>query len=221
MNNVNSLYFDTRTQAAGGDFNKLYPGAGNGVFRAAVATAFLCTGVHCIPGSKLNGWGCDKGDSINCYNAEHIIAKANKEILPECPVSTKDVGGNLIMAWGVWNNQISNRHMNEKVAIYGRDIVKLAYDSVYLACKGAHPVSYPAELCLGPDPVTDSIALYICIAVVLIFAVVFGIHLYKNRETICAEPRAAVQLNTISIVADDNSSSEQESNATSLDSLER
>lgn len=135
--NLDYYYFDPNTY-----IESIIP-MNNDVFRQYIRNNIKCLGKWCID----KQWKCNFGDSKNCYNVEHIIPKANSiEEIKNCPL---DVQGNLIMAYGAWNQALSNRYYGEKNIIYSSDIVRSAYKSVYLACHKSEPNYYPLELCLS------------------------------------------------------------------------
>lgn len=100
-------------------------------FRRQVASTRDCTGKWCHHGN----WGCQRGDSSDCYNVEHIIDRNGPEFAshPEC----KDVPGNMIMAHGRWNQALGSRAASsytlstaEKTSAYGQDIMDRARSSI-------------------------------------------------------------------------------------------
>jgi len=134
--NLDYYYFDPNTYT-----ESIIPMT-NDVFRQYIINNIKCLGKWCID----KQWKCNFGDSKNCYNVEHIIPKANS--IQEIKSCSLDVQGNLIMAYGAWNQALSNRYYGEKNIIYGSDIARSAYKSVYLSCHGFEPNYYPPELCL-------------------------------------------------------------------------
>ena len=140
----------------------------NDVFRQYTRNNIKCLGKWCID----KQWKCNFGDSKNCYNVEHIIPKANSiEEIKNCSL---DIQGNLIMAYGAWNQALSNRYYGEKNIIYSSDIVRSAYKSVYLACHKSEPNYYPLELCLLEEEILY-IYSFVC---VLIFLYYFYNHIF-------------------------------------------
>lgn len=91
-----------------------------------------CTGIWCKNGT----WGD--------YEVGYIIPK-----LGNCSV---DVLGNLIMVYKDWNQALDDGYYGERVKIYGINLVKFAYKSVYQSCYGFSPLSYPQQLCLVNNP---------------------------------------------------------------------
>jgi hypothetical protein len=173
-------YYDPRTYMGGPneDPQKEYPSAGNTNYRKLVSKNYRCIGKQCAINADQNGWGCPDGNR-KCYNAEHIIALASTEIpiLKDCGKSHRDIAGNLIMAYGNWNQDMKESHINEKVEIYGADLVKSAYDAVYFHCFQKKPDSYPPELCLSAG---SSPYMWIIIVLVGIVLIVCGAYYYTH-----------------------------------------
>lgn len=97
-----------------------------------------------------------------------------------CPV---DIEGNLIMAYGAWNQQMSNSYYGEKAEIYGSVIFKSAYRSIYKACYLKDPVTYPEELCLSSY---TGLHIAIIVLVISLIVMIIGIFLllkYKKEST--------------------------------------
>jgi hypothetical protein len=137
--NVNNFYFNIATYKKSND-----PINNRGEFIAALSKEKInCTGQWCINGD----WKCTNGNA-ECYHMEHIIPKGN--IIPElngCPLSSYNIRSNLVMSYGRWNIQLSNRYLGEKSLIYGDTIMTQAYQSVWNACKGTSG-AIPYDLCL-------------------------------------------------------------------------
>lgn len=136
-NNSNYFYFDPNTY-----MESIVP-MNNDIYKKYIRDRIKCIGKWCID----NEWKCNFGNSRPCYNAEHIVARSNsiKEI-EHCSV---DIQGNLIMAYGAWNQDMKNSYYGEKNIVYGEEIFKSAYRSIYLACYGSEPKYYHMELCLS------------------------------------------------------------------------
>lgn len=136
--NFNSYYFDPVTYKEDTTSMTVQ------VYKDYIKNSYPCNGEWCVE----NKWGCALGNSKNCYNVEHIIPKANTILeIYGCPT---DIRGNLIMAYGAWNQELSNSYYGEKSLIYGSSIFRSAYRSVYRACLNKESLYYPDELCL-PD----------------------------------------------------------------------
>jgi hypothetical protein len=140
--NENSLFFDQQTfgYLTGNDniCRKLSP-VSNTKFRDYINLQFNCTGQHCIN----NQFICEQGDSRNCYNVEHIIEKS-QTVRAICQDTKCDVNifGNLVMAWGVWNQQLGqlsrnspNDSYHEKLIVYGQNV----FDQVISAIEQCNP----------------------------------------------------------------------------------
>jgi hypothetical protein len=88
-----------------------------------------CEGRWCID----DEWKCGFGNSEECYNLEHIIDKKNSDV-EFGDTYNKNILGNFIFAYGLWNQQIGRIKdwpsiKNEKREIYG-NIFEQAYQSV-------------------------------------------------------------------------------------------
>lgn len=143
ISNANDFFFSPQTY--GGHLNCANVKTNND-YRKLINTKFPCIGAHCVKASSP--WGCIQYNSQNCYNVEHIIPE--KHNIPELEGCNVNVHGNLIMAYGLWNQQLSNTFFYEKKLIYG-DIFIKAYDSVYYCCKGQIPTSIPVPNCIISD----------------------------------------------------------------------
>lgn len=123
----------------------------NNDYRKLINSKYPCIGAHCVKASSP--WGCIQYNSQDCYNVEHIIPESHN--IPEIEGCDVDIHGNLIMAYGLWNQQLSNTFFHEKKLIYG-DIFTKAYESVYYCCKGQMPTSIPVPNCGITDAPTLS-----------------------------------------------------------------
>lgn len=138
-----------------------------------------CVGVWCPPGGS---WCAGS----QCYQVEHMIPRKNTISGLEgcCGTATKnhcDNTANFIMAYGTWNNQLSNSYIGEKVEIYGREKMMHAYVEIYKSCHGENPKTIPGDLCSGTETNMLLITSIICISiVVLVVFSVLGWH-YFNR----------------------------------------
>lgn len=101
-------------------------------FRTKLEDVMKCSGQHCLANpSTKNSWGCKEVGgklSQNCYQIEHIIPK--KHNIPELSECDVEIAGNLVMSYGVWNQEMGNGSFGEKELIYG-DIWARAYEAVY------------------------------------------------------------------------------------------
>lgn len=166
--NDNGYYFVPITYGAGN--YKCNTINNNTQFRDKINSMFECTYSHCMID---NTWGCNFGDSQNCYNVEHIIPKNNK--LTELSGCNTNIYGNLIMAYGKWNQELSDGYLDEKILIYG-DIFTNAYTSVYECCHNHLPTSVPE--C---DNTIYRLIILICICVAIIVAfTIVSLILYKS-----------------------------------------
>lgn len=164
--NTNSWYVDETTYAASTDSMT----AQN--YRNHIRNTIVCTGRWCVDGK----WNCAPGNSRDCYNVEHIIPKANS--IKEISGCSLDILGNYVMAYGAWNQALSNGYYGEKVTIYGSDIFASAYKSVYKACHGSYPSYYPIELCLSSSSSTTIFftVMFILAFLILIFVMCYIIY---------------------------------------------
>ena len=113
----------------------------------------VCSGKWC---NEEGGFGCQVGNSQDCYNQEHIIDLKNSD--PEFGNAfEKDILGNFIMAYGRWNQELGRLRdwesiKNEKREIYRSEIFDKAYKNV----KECHAKSTPQPSSLEKDD--DSIS---------------------------------------------------------------
>lgn len=94
----------------------------NRVFRAIINAVLPCQGLWCQDAM----FKCPPGDSRACYNVEHIIDQNGKEFPPELT----NIAGNMVMAWGQWNQEngrLAQRNyqaaQQEKVQVYSKERV--------------------------------------------------------------------------------------------------
>ena len=94
-----------------------------------------CSGDWC---DKNGGYGCMRNGvtTRECYEVEHIIDRKKSAPYIDGNLS-RDILGNLIMAYGQWNAQLGYRNsltwndvQNEKMEIYGETIFKRALEAV-------------------------------------------------------------------------------------------
>ena len=100
---------------------------------SASMRSVVCYGKWCIKGSKTGDWGCELSSvsSPFCYKPTMIIPNNNITELAGC---NHDIQGNMIMAYGVWANELGNGSWGEREIIFG-DIYYSAYAAVYECCK--------------------------------------------------------------------------------------
>lgn len=100
------------------------------------AEGIQCTGDWCIDGE----FRCPYGNSKSCYNMEHIIDIKNS--MPALAGWNKNIVGNIIMAYGKWNQDLGSMRWDnvesEKREIYGNDIVNRAMLNIQF-CHEEHP----------------------------------------------------------------------------------
>lgn len=137
--NDNYWYFDPRTftKSTLHAVTKITPQQ----YKTLINKDVPCVGQWCVD----SAWKCNVGDSQSCYNVEHIIPKGNT--IKEIGGCSTDILGNFIMSYGAWNQALSNKYYGEKVEIYGSEIVKSAYISIYKSCFNITPLVIPNELC--------------------------------------------------------------------------
>lgn len=127
--NTNGYFFINKTY---GGFESCTVIKNNTEYRNLINNKFPCIYAHCNPRASTP-WGCISRTNKECYNVEHIIPKEHN--IPELEGCNVNIRGNLIMAYALWNTQLSNSHYNEKKIIYG-NLFDRAYKSVYWCCKG-------------------------------------------------------------------------------------
>lgn len=118
-----------------------------------------CSGSWCIDGE----FKCKNNN--NCYHVEHIIDM--QESLPDVSSMSKNIIGNVIMAYGQWNVQIGNMKWinveREKRQVYGDKIVDRAIYNIE-KCNIVINTNYGDILSYG------LLAIVIC----FIFLVIYG-----------------------------------------------
>lgn len=176
VNNINYYAYDPRTYIGAAD--AIIPMT-SAAYRDIIRDTITCTGVWCVDGE----YKCGR-DNRRCYNVEHIIPVANT--IPAIAGCSVNIRGNYIMAYGQWNLIMSNRYYGEKKAIYGEDIVKSAYNSVFAACFGRIPATYPDELCLS-GTATDDYFVLIMVPFVIVSLVVVVIVIRRYPPAHCKE----------------------------------
>jgi hypothetical protein len=143
-------------------------------FRNLINKQLPCNYTHCQSKSSTP-WGCIFGNSQECYNVEHIIPqKHNISELKGCDVN---IPSNLIMSYGLWNQQLGNSHYHEKRLIYG-DLFDNSYKSIYWCCKNKNPETIPFSDCHNNNFGGGMITLLV---IVIIFSLIC-IYIIKNRS---------------------------------------
>jgi hypothetical protein len=175
--NANSFYFVKESYSAGEDPYKSNS-INNQLFRNTVISKLKCNYKHCIN----NEWKCDATNQ-ECYHVEHIIPTGHN--IPELLGCDVNIFGNLIMAYGKWNNQLSNKYLAEKRIIYG-EIFDKAYYNIYYNCKKQPTISNPiADICSSkPAPYVIYIiglTLFL-IAVIIMMLVVIYLSIKQQNE---------------------------------------
>jgi len=136
----------------------------NQLFRNYIKSNILCVGQWCISdlmgpfGKRNNGWNCPKDSKRNCYEVEHIIPIEND--IPELAWCDTNIFGNLIMAYGKWNGELSNGFLCEKKQIYGNEIYTKAYNSIVKCC--SRKITYISGIIIA-----ISILVIICSLIIL------------------------------------------------------
>jgi hypothetical protein len=140
-----------------------------------------CTGKWCITIDGVKQFGCTSETYDRCYRADQIISGGNK--IKELEGCSLDVMGNFIMSYSVWEQETFTGYYGEKNMIYGSNIVRTAYDSIYYSCYYKKPTSYPDELCLYQFDTTLLILLLVSIFIISIFLVLLYVrykHVYND-----------------------------------------
>jgi hypothetical protein len=182
--NQNNFYFDIKT------YTESTVSMNNQAYRDKVKASIPCNGQWCVD----NQWKCLPGNSKDCFNVEHIVARSNDILdIYGCPV---DIEGNLIMAYGAWNQQLSNSYYGEKAEIYGSVIFKSAYRSIYKACYHKDPTTYPEELCLSNNTGLHILIVLLVISLIIIIVGIFLFMKYKKESTeeIYADIKSSINL---------------------------
>lgn len=176
--NTNYYYFDPNT------YTESTKSIDNVEYRKMIQKTVKCTGKWCIN----DQWKCNGTDNQNCYNVEHIIPAANN--IKEISGCLVNIQGNLIMAYGKWNQQLSNEYYGEKALIYGNDIVKSAYTSIYRKCQGTpvnSHVEIPGELCLYTSPFASANIpqiIFLALFFIIVIIVVVYVVVKRRRENL-------------------------------------
>ena len=127
----------------------------NSDFRDFISELYDCDGPWCLNGT----FRCIYGNNKNCYNVEHIIDLNG----PEYTSENKNIYGNLVMAYGLWNQQLGRlfnypANMNEKTIVYGQDNMSRARQLIEYCSSRNQPNN-------GPNLVL--ILMIICIVILL------------------------------------------------------
>lgn len=156
--NENNYYFVNKTYGRNLGIEICTVNEGTKSFRNVLNKQMPCNGAHCQPNASTS-WGCLKNNSQECYNVEHIIpVKHNISELLDC---NANIYGNLIMAYGLWNQQLGNTHYAEKKLIYG-NVFDEAYKAVYWCCKNhTVPNSIPVPNCPPVEPRSANVGMII------------------------------------------------------------
>jgi hypothetical protein len=145
-------------------------------FRYQITTKIKpCIGIHCSNGE----WKCPN-NNVDCYHAEHIIPISNN--IPELTGCDANIYGNMIMAYGLWNTQLSNGKLPEKHIIYG-DVFLKAYNAVYKCCHNGNLPTYNPIVNECPIKNSQYWIMLIIIAVVAFISLIIGaIIKWLNRD---------------------------------------
>lgn len=130
----------------------------------------FCYGDWC---SADGSFSCSS-DSTNCYNMEHIVDLSNS-LFDDYPEESKKILGNVIMAYGKWNNQIGQLEWDnvekEKREIYGNTIVSAAIENIARCHEKKYKSSSFSYVQLSTEDYEDIIGLefvIICILALII-----------------------------------------------------
>ena len=132
-----------------------------------------CTGKWCITVDGNEQFGCTYQTYYRCYRSDQIISGGNG--FKELEGCTLNVKGNFIMSYSVWEQKTFTGYYGEKNMIYGSNIVKTAYDSVYASCYNKTPTSYPDKLCLYQFDILLLISLLMSVVIISILLVLLYI----------------------------------------------
>jgi len=139
--------------------------------RAEYLSALSNAGITCV-GQWCNGNFGTKPQRTH-YEMEHIVDVVELDF-PDC---NKNILGNLVMAFGIWNNQVgqlnSKGAANEKSQVYG-SIYNLARANVAKCCVATPPTSPESSMIF-----IMQVSFLVCIVVC---AIVFAVLKYCGRE---------------------------------------
>ena len=131
-NNYNFQFYDNRTFGMDRE-NPCEVINDNPKYRKLMNKEFNCTGQWCIN----NTFNCNRGDSRQCYNVEHIIDLNGGEFKN---ASCKAIAANLVMSSGTWNQQLGSlsisliggyeANINEKKLVYSNNRVEMARNAI-------------------------------------------------------------------------------------------
>ena len=137
VGNNNSYFFDSATFGVNYPIDPCTPNSENNnhKFKNYVDSMTECTGQWCIN----DEFKCVRGDSRKCYNTEHIIDLNG----PELQEYNKNIFANLVMACGIWNQQMGRLQVrsysaliNEKETVYSFEVVNLVRQMI-IRCHGS------------------------------------------------------------------------------------
>ena len=131
-NNYNFQFYDNRTFGMDRE-NPCEVINENPKYRKLMNKEFNCTGPWCIN----NTFNCNRSDSRQCYNVEHIIDLNGGEFKN---ASCKAIAANLVMSCGIWNQQLGSlsisliggyeANINEKKLVYSNSRVEMARNAI-------------------------------------------------------------------------------------------
>lgn len=136
-----------------------------------------CTGEWCVD----NGFNCPNRDG-KCYEVEHIIDLNDDCTLPDTKDMERNIFGNMIMAYGLWNRQVGQLRWknveNEKRTVYGDGIVNKAIYYIMQCDKYNNPEKY------NDDNNNSNVFSFVAlgILVMLLLFTVIGLYEYNKRK---------------------------------------
>lgn len=135
-------------------------------FKIYISEQVQCLGEWCTN----DGYFC-KGDNKNCYNVEHMIDENG----PELKDYDKNIFGNLVMAYGLWNQQLGwiawydySASAAEKEEVYGKDRMDKARNLIMT--------------CNQPNTINIAVIIALVIATIVLCAIYPLYRCYNNAK---------------------------------------
>lgn len=105
-----------------------------------VKSTIKCVGEHCR--RDTDTWSCN--DTRDCYEITHIIPRYND--IPTLKGCEVNIAGNMIMSYGLWNDETVHGYLAEKRIVFGAIMIQ-AYINMYTCCHYMPPNDVSMHMC--------------------------------------------------------------------------